>query len=79
MSENEKRSRIPALSKIQCGSRSPTSQLRTKETRIARKDEFERLARGRKTLSVKKTEANVQNMKRNVTMRLGKAMQSPLF
>jgi len=48
MSENEKRSRIPALSKIQCGSRSPTSQLRTKETRIARKDEFERLARGRK-------------------------------
>lgn len=79
MSENEKRSRIPALSKIQCGSRSPTSQLKRKEARIALKDEFERLARGRKTLSVKKTEANVQNMKRNVTMRLGKAMQSPLF
>jgi hypothetical protein len=75
----EKRRRIAALSRIHWGNRSPTSQLKRKEARIALKDEFERFARGRKTLSVRKTEANVQNMKRNVTMRLGKAMQSPLF
>ena len=58
------------MSRIHCGNKSPTSQHKTKETRMARKDEFERLARGRKTLSVRKTEPNVQNMKRNVTMRL---------
>jgi hypothetical protein len=70
---------MAALSRIHWGSRSPTNQLKTKEARIARKDEFERFASGRKTLSVRKTEPNIQNMKRNVTMRLVKAMQSPFF
>ncbi len=61
------------MSRIHCGNKSPTSQPKTKETRMARKDEFERLARGRKTLSVKNTEPNVQNKKMNVTMRLHKS------
>jgi len=37
---------------------------------IVGKEELLRLAKGWKTLTVRKTELNVQNKKRNVTMRL---------
>tara|TARA_B100000949_G_C14214953_1_gene421906 strand:+ start:575 stop:769 length:195 start_codon:yes stop_codon:yes gene_type:complete len=47
--------------------------------RIAGKEELLRLAKGRKTLSVRKTELNVQNKKRNVTMRLYKSNAESSF
>jgi len=79
MSENEKRRSMPKLSRIHCGSKSPTSQPNAKEMRIAGKEELLRLAKGRKTLSVRKTELNVQNKKRNVTMRLYKSNAESSF
>ena len=70
---------MPKLSRIHCGSKSPTSQPNAKEMRIAGKEELLRLANGRKTLSVRKTELNVQNKKRNVTMRLYKSNAESSF
>ena len=73
MSENEKRRAIPELSSIHCGSKSPTNHPSANEISNLEKEEHLRLARGRKTLSVRNTELNVQNMKRIVTMRLYKS------
>ena len=70
---------MPKLSRIHCGSKSPTSQPNAKDMRIAGKEELLRLAKGRKTLSVRKTELNVQNKKRNVTMRLYKSNAESSF
>ena len=73
MSENEKRSAIPEFSKIHCGNKSPTNHPSENEISKLEKEEQLRLARGRKTLSVRNTELNVHNMKRIVTMRLYKS------
>ena len=73
MSENEKRSAIPELSSIHCGSKSPTNHPSENEKSNVKKEELLRLASGWKTLSVRNTELNVQNMKRIVTMRLYKS------
>jgi len=73
MSENEKRRAIPEFSSIHCGSKSPTNHPSANEISNVKKEELLRLARGWKTLSVRNTELNVQNMKRIVTMRLYKS------
>ena len=73
MSENEKRRAIPKWSSIHCGSKSPTNHPSENEISNLENEELLRLARGWKTLSVRNTELNIQNMKRIVTMRLYKS------
>ena len=73
MSENEKKRTIPELSSIHNGSKSPINHPSVNEISNVKKEELLRLARGWKTLSVRNTELNVQNMKRIVTMRLYKS------
>ena len=70
---------MPKLSRIHCGSKSPTSQPNVKEMKIVGKEVLLRLANGRKTLSVRNIELNVQNKKRNVTMRLYKSNAESSF
>ena len=69
-SEREKNMKIPILSKIHWGSRSPITNPQKKERRINLKEELDLLAKGKKTLTVKSIDINVQSNKRSVPIRL---------
>ena len=78
MSEKENKRKIQKFKNIQWGSKSPTSHPKTKEIKIVCVDEFDRFAKGTKTLMVIKIDTNVQSKNKNITMRPYKSF-FPIF